>query len=208
MSNLIPTAVVLVLFACSASAQTGHGGQTAMPAVDPATCDAFANMPNAPMTVEACKSMMEIAKDDPTAHRPGDESMRCADIFAELEAATLDMRVSDEEVARRQKTLRDTQTLNERHGTKAAAALAPNQAAMQALGAVAPFVPPVVIAPAVSAQQAQIQAKGKVAGNAYIAEARKLTGENATAAASTMRNPRTRRLSQLAVHKDCEPPRR
>ncbi|MCY7354666.1 MAG: hypothetical protein LH470_06245 [Lysobacter sp.] len=175
-----------------------------MPTVDPAMCDAFANMPNAPMTVEACRSMMDIAKDDPAAHRPGDESMSCAAIFAELKTATRDMRISKEEAARREKTLRDGQTLNERHGTKAAAALAPNVATNHALAAIAPFVPNAAIAPAIAANQADIQAKGKVAGDAYAAEARKLTGESATAAASTMRNPRTKRLSQLAMQKDCQ----
>lgn len=204
MSNPIPKAIVLMMFACSASAQTGHGGQAAMPTVDPAMCDVFATMPNAPMTVEACRSMMEIAKDDPAAHRPGDDAMSCAAIFAELETKTRDIRISKEEAARRQKTLSDMQTFNERHGTKAAAALAPNVATNQALAAIAPFVPNAALAPAIAANQADIQAKGKVAANAYSAEARKLTGESATAAASTMSDPRTRRLSQLAVEKDCQ----
>lgn len=208
MSNPIPKAIVLMVFACSASAQTGHGGQAAMPTVDPAMCDAFANMPNAPMTVEACRSMMELAKDDPTAHRPGDDAMSCAAIFAELETKTRGMRISKEEAARREKTVHDGQTLNERHGAKAAAALAPNVATNQALAAIAPFVPGGVLEPLIAANQADIQAKGKIAGAAYSAEARKLTGESANAAASTMRDPRTRRLSQLAAQKDCQPPQR
>ncbi|MEO6365019.1 MAG: hypothetical protein ABIO38_03090 [Luteimonas sp.] len=178
-----------------------------MPAVDPAMCDAFANMPNAPMTVEACRSMMEMAKDDPAAHRPGDDAMSCAAIFAELETKTRGMRISKEEAARREKTVRDGETLNERHGTKAAAALAPNVATNQALAAIAPFVPNAVLEPAIAANQADIQAKGKIAADAYSAEARKLTGESANAAASTMRDPRTKRLSQLAAQKDCQAPR-
>lgn len=206
MSHSIPKALVFVFLAGGAYAQTGSGGQAAMPATDPAMCDALANMPSAPMTVEACRSMLQLAQDNPSAHRPGDDTMTCADIFAELGVATSAMSLSDEEAARRQKTVDDAQTLNERHATKAAAELAPNAAAMQAIGAVAPFVPSAVIDPAVAAQQAQIQAKGKVAGDAYAAEARHLTSESAAAIASTMSDPRTLRLSQLAVQKDCQQP--
>jgi hypothetical protein len=78
--------IVWMLFACAASAQTGTAGpagKAAMQAVDPALCDALANMPNSPMTVAACRSMMQLAKDDPSAHRKGDGAMTCADIFAE-----------------------------------------------------------------------------------------------------------------------------
>lgn len=182
--------------------------QSPTPSTDPAMCDVVATMPSAPMTVEACRSMLGIAKDDPAAHRPGDESMSCAAIFAELEIATADLGISDEEAARRQKTVRDAQTLNARHGAKAAAALAPNVATNRALATIAPFVPSAAIAPAVAANQADIQAKGKIAGAAYSAEARKLTGESTNTAASTMRDPRTRRLGQLAAQKNCQGPTR
>lgn len=208
MSNPITKAVVLMLLASGVAAQTGQGVQSAMPTADPAMCDALANMPNAPMTVEACRSMLSLAQDDPTAHRPGDEAMSCDEIFTELQAATADMHVSDEEITRRQKSLDDTQTLNERHGSKAAAALAPNVATNQAIAAVAPFVPSAVTAPAIAANQADIQAKGKVSAAAYVAEARQLTDQNAAVAASTMSDPRTRRLSQLAMQKDCREPSR
>ena len=206
MSNPILKAVVLMLLASSVSAQTGGAGQAAMPTADPAMCDALANMPNAPMTVEACRSMLLLIQDDPTAHRPGDETMTCGDIFAELEAATANMQVSDEEIARRQTALDDTQTLNERHGSKAAAELAPNVAANQALAVVAAVTPSVVTERAIAANQADIQAKGKRSGAAYSAEARELTDQNAATAASAVSDPRTRRLSQLAAQKDCQAP--
>ncbi len=208
MSNPILKAVLLMSLACSASAQTGPGGQAAMPTADPAMCDSLANIPNSPMTVEACRSMLQIAKDDPAAHRKGDATMTCADIYAELKTATRDIRVSDAEAARRDKSLRDTQTLNERHGTKAAATMAPNMAALQTLGAVGAVTPNAVISPLVAAQMADLHAKQKVAGDAYLAESRQLTDQNTSTAASTMRNPRTRRLSQLAMQKDCQPPAR
>lgn len=179
-----------------------------MPAVDPAMCDSLANLPNSPMTVEACRSMLLIAKDDPASHRKGDATMTCADIFAELKTSTADIRISAAEAARREKSIRDTQTLTARHSAKAAPAMAPNMAALQALGTAGAFLPNAVTAPLVAVQMADLQAKQKVAGDAYIAEARQLTDQNTSASASTMRNPRTRRLSQLAVQKDCQPPAR
>jgi hypothetical protein len=98
--------------------------------------------------------------------------------------------------------------LNERHTSKAAAAVAPNVAALQSLSVVGNFLPSAVTAPLIAVQQADIQAKGKVAADAYLLEARQLTDNNASAAASTMSDPRTARLSQLAMQKDCPPPAR
>jgi len=204
MSNPTLKAFGLMLLACSASAQTGPGGQAAMSPVNPAMCDAFASMPNSPMTVEACRSMLQVVKDDPSAHRKGDAAMTCAEIHAELKAATASMGVSDAEAARRKKSLEDTQTLNERHGSRAAAATAPNAIALQSLAVLGAVTPSAVTAPLVAAQQADLQAKGKVAADAYLLESRQLTNDNASVAASTMRDPRTARLSQLAVQKACQ----
>ncbi|MFZ2235602.1 MAG: hypothetical protein WAV67_04410, partial [Dokdonella sp.] len=95
MSNPIPKAVVLMLLASGVSAQTGQAGQAVMPTADPAMLDALANMPNAPMTVEACRSMWSLTQDDLTTHRPGDEAMSCDDTFAELQDARVDMHSSD-----------------------------------------------------------------------------------------------------------------
>ncbi|MEO5732647.1 MAG: hypothetical protein ABIN96_17725 [Rubrivivax sp.] len=206
MSNTILKAVVLMSLACGVSAQTGDASQAAMPTIDPAMCDALANMPNSPMTVETCKLQLHLAKDDPSAHRKGDAAMSCADIFAELKTATATMGISDQEAARRRKSIRDTETLNQRHGSKAAAAMAPNMAALQTLGVISAVVPSAVTAPLIATQVADLHAKQKVAGDAYLVEARRLTGENASAVASTMSNPRTVRLSHLAMQKDCPLP--
>jgi hypothetical protein len=86
MSSSIRKAVLLMLPTCSASAQTGPGGQAAMAKADPAMCDALASIPNSPMTVEACRSMLQLGRSDPTARRQGDEAMTCADILAEMKA--------------------------------------------------------------------------------------------------------------------------
>lgn len=57
-----------------------------------ALCDSLATMPNAPMSVEACRAMTGMAAQwgaaeaDPSAKRPGDDAMTCDAIFAELQA--------------------------------------------------------------------------------------------------------------------------
>lgn len=205
MSNPTLKALVLMLLACGAAAPTSAAGQAVMPTADPAMCDALANMPNSPMTVEACRSMLQVAKDDPSAHRKSDGAMTCADIAAEMKAATASMGVSDAEATRRRKSVQDAQTMNERHGARAAAATAPNAAALQSLAVIGAVTPSAVTAPLVAAQQADLQAKGKVAGDAYLREARQVTGDNASVMASTMRDPRTVRLSQLSAQKNCQP---
>jgi len=68
-------------------------GPGAMPEnMDPAMCDELGKMPNAPMSVEACRSMMGMAKSmkqgaaDPNARRAGDETMTCDQIIGEIQA--------------------------------------------------------------------------------------------------------------------------
>ncbi len=67
-------------------------GPNAMPEnMDPAMCDQLASMPNAPMSAEACRSMMGMAQgmktagSDPSAMRAGDENMSCEQINAEMQ---------------------------------------------------------------------------------------------------------------------------
>jgi hypothetical protein len=55
-------------------------------------CAQLGALPNPPMSVEACRAMLdmgaqfEAAANHPAARRPGDERMSCAAIFAELQA--------------------------------------------------------------------------------------------------------------------------
>ncbi|HYM35796.1 MAG TPA: hypothetical protein VET48_10400 [Steroidobacteraceae bacterium] len=57
-------------------------------------CSQIANMPNSPITKEACEKMMnaqksyDAARNDPSASRPGDEQMSCEQIIAELHQQT------------------------------------------------------------------------------------------------------------------------
>ena len=55
-----------------------------MPLIDPAMCDQLAQLPNSPRPAEACRTMMKMAQEDPSANRAGDEAMSCDQIFAEI----------------------------------------------------------------------------------------------------------------------------
>lgn len=207
MSHPIPKAVILSMLVWNTMAQAGPSGQASMPTADPAMCDALAQMPNAPMTVESCKAMMQIGRDDPSAHRAGDEAMTCDQIFAEMQA-TPGMGVSEAEAARTNKIIRDGETLTARHSAKASAAIAPNMAVISAIGVASNVLPNAVTAPLVAAQQAQMAAKGKVAGDAYLKETRQLTTDSTAMMSSRLGNPRVSRLSNLAMQKGCTPPGR
>jgi hypothetical protein len=71
----------------------GRNNQASQPQPDPQqmNCQQLASMPNAPMTVAQCESMMGMAQsgqaalNNRSAARPGDELMSCADITAEMQ---------------------------------------------------------------------------------------------------------------------------
>jgi hypothetical protein len=64
--------------------------QPGMPGAGGMDCDQLAGMPNSIMSVESCKKMMgtqrayNTALADPSASRPGDDSMNCTQIAAEI----------------------------------------------------------------------------------------------------------------------------
>ena len=97
-----PAVLVLVLVLARAVAGSDAAAQSpgGMPTLSPAelaeandACDRLAGIPNAPMSVQACKAMLGMAGTaerqrasaaDPSARRPGDEQLSCDAIFAEM----------------------------------------------------------------------------------------------------------------------------
>jgi hypothetical protein len=205
MSSPIPTAIILSMLAWHSMARADPSGQPSVQTTDPAMCDALAGMPNAPMTVASCKAMMQMGRDDPAAHRAGDETLTCDQIFAEMQA-TPGMGVSNAEASRTEQIIRDGETLTERHAAKASVALAPNVAAVSALGVVGTVLPNAALAPAMAAQQADLVAKNKVAAADYLKDVHQLTTDSTEMMESRLGNPRVSRLSNLAMQKNCAPP--
>ena len=207
MSKPVMTVIMLSLLASYQTAHAAPSGQASAPTADPAMCDALARMPNAPMTVASCKAMLQMGRDDPAAHRDGDEAMTCEQIFAEIQA-TPGMGVSDAEAARRETIIRDGETLTQRHVAKGAVAMAPEMAATSAMAVAGAALPNAATAPAMAAQQARIAAKNKVAAASYMKETQQLTTDSTAMMDGRLNNPRVTRLSNLALEKNCSPPAR
>lgn len=183
-------------------ASSGVAAQTAMPQVDPAMCDQLAAIPNAPMTAESCRKMMGIVVDDPATHRAGDESMSCAQIFAELETRN-PQGVSDEEAARHEAVLVQAQTMNERHARMNAAESAPESAALRT----AALLPAPLAAPIAATAMASVEKKSAVATGRYLTEVHQVTGGSAEIVEQKFASdPRRARLAQLAVTRQCAAP--
>lgn len=176
--------------------------QTALPTVDPAMCDQLAAIPNAPMTLDACRKMLGIAVDDPAAHRPGDEAMSCAQIFAELESRN-PAGVSPEEAARHEALVVQASTMNERHAKMNAAESAPESAALRT----AALLPAPLGAPIAATAMASVQKKSVGATQRYMTEVHQVTGGSADIVEQKFgQDPRRARLGQLAVKKQCAGP--
>ena len=101
--------------------------------MDPAMCDQLASIPNAPMSAEACRSMMGMAKSmkegaaDPNARRDGDESMTCEQISGEMQASGSPM-VSQSTAAQAKTAADASMSLMEKQNAEAKAFMAQQMA--------------------------------------------------------------------------------
>ena len=94
--RLVPLLFTIALIWTSLGAAQAQGFGGAGPSTLPsgmtaADCNELARLPNSPISVATCKSMMgmaagmDAAADDPRAQRPGDGALTCPQIFAELQ---------------------------------------------------------------------------------------------------------------------------
>ncbi len=168
------SAALMVSVAIIASAGAAHAqlfgctdprvGPTAMPEnMDPAMCDQLASMPNAPMSAEACRSMMGMAKSmkqgaaDPNARRAGDENMSCEQIVGEMQASGSPM-VSQSTAAQAKTAGEATMSLMEKQNAEAKAFMAQQMAVGIGAGALGMVPGGGIAASAIMAgQQAQAQ---------------------------------------------------
>lgn len=195
----------LLMLAFGGLAQAQYPGPSAMPSVDPAMCDQLAAIPNAPMTVEACRTLLKVGRDDPGGNRPGDDALSCSQIYAEIQT-TPGLGVSDAEAARTEALLRESQTLDARMGAQTMAAIAPESAALTALGMLGGVLPNAVASAAAAAPVASMNAKTTRAGQENLQERRRLSDETASVIDARLGNPRVAHLSKLAMAKGCALP--
>ena len=225
MSRVVPVAVAGVALLVSVSAvqaQLFGGRRDAPPPVpqsdqlDPALCDQIASIPNAPMSPEACRSMMmmqqsmKAASSDPSAMRPGDENMTCEQITAEMKQVGGPM--VSQETAAQARTAADAQlALMEKQNAEAKALMAQQMAVGIGAGALGMVPGGGIAASAIAAgQQAQAQSFAQrqqaEAAPVYAQTSRSITATTTEMGQSMQNNPRFARLMQMTVDKNCPPP--
>ena len=192
-------------------------GPNSMPEnMDPAMCDQLASIPNAPMSAEACRSMMGMGKamkegaNDPNAMRAGDESMTCEQIIGEMRANELPM-VSQSTAAQARTAGEATMSLMEKQNAEAKAFMAQQMAVGIGAGALGMVPGGGIAASAIMAgQQAQAQnfAARQQADAAPVRaqQNQALTAVTGEMSQSIQSNPRFARLTQLMANKNCPTP--
>jgi hypothetical protein len=191
------------------------------PASQPFDCSQLASTSNGPMSVESCKQMMgaaaayQQATQDPSAARPGDESMTCQDIVAELKTlqgvGPSEATVQENATAATnyQETLARQQAEAQAAGVAATAAV---NAAAVADAAAEVASGGVVQGHAAQAVQQAALAQGRVMGEEMAEERRpdeerlaKAIGSSSDEMGAQLRsNPRYARLIQLAIARNCK----
>ena len=184
--------------------------------MDPAMCDELGKMPNAPMSAEACRSMMGMAKSmkesaaDPNARRAGDETMSCEQIIAEMKASGSPM--VSQSTAAQAKTAGDaTLSLMEKQNAEAKAFMAQQMAVGIGASALGMVPGGGIAASAIAAgQQAQAQnfaAKQQAdAAPVRAQQSQAITAVTSEMGQSIQSNPRFARLAQLTADKNCQVP--
>lgn len=219
MPRTLLAAASAALIASGGAAAPGQAAPPGTPGGGPQGAGAFdcarlAGMPNAPMSVEACRQMMgpaadiQGAMDDPAARRPGDEAMTCDQIKAEYMAQG-PTPVDRGHLAAAQSAARNFQAKSAQVQAEGTALAAEQTATNMAAGA-AGLVPGVGQAAAMAAQ-----AKNDAEQKAFNEHARQImapaeqgmmssTGTLMGDMAGAMqRNPRQARLMSLAMQKNC-----
>ena len=195
----------------------GRFVQPPVPAPDASAgdCEQLARVPNAPMSVEACKAMMGMAKGfaaaaaDPSAQRPDDDAMSCSQIFAELKTMA-GVGISDATATQSAAVAKDGAALATQQAGEMTAFIAESYALGAGAGLLSAYTPNFVGAAIAAALQAKLMALAAKAQaeqapiNARMNQAMLAnTGEMSRAMQS---NPRFARLAQLGMKKNCEPP--
>lgn len=216
MSYLSAAIAILVIFASPDASHAQSFGNSAPPAgMSVADCEQLARLPNSPISVATCKAMMgmaaglDAAAADPSARRPGDDAMTCAQIFGELQTMA-GVGISEANVAKSETLVRDGTAVATRQAGEMSAFIAESYVLGAAVGALSVVTPNFVGAAIAAAWQARVLG---LAAKAQAEQAPINARMNQAMLAMTddlmhslQANPRFARLMQLAMHKDCEPP--
>ncbi|HEY2780632.1 MAG TPA: hypothetical protein VGI90_07650 [Steroidobacteraceae bacterium] len=184
-------------------------------------CAQLTNMPNAPMTAEACEKLKgaqqtyTTAAADPSAARPGDDQMTCTQINEELKQQQITA-PDKTKVAEAQKTMGEAQTLMVKEHKKMLEMQAKDQMAVNAASAADRATElatgGLVQGRALQATEKALDAEHRANNERVVKEDTptfsKLNGQTADLgsdmAAQMQSNPRLARLVQLANSKHCK----
>ena len=222
-STTLMLSVAIVAFAGAAQAQLFGGARPQPPSsnaipdnLDPAMCDQIASIPNAPMSAEACRSMIGMAQgmktsgSDPSAMRPGDETMSCDQINTEMRSVATPM-VSAETAARARAAGDAELALRQKQDAESKAFVAGQVAQGVGVGALGTL--PGGGYAAMAGQQAMMAQQQAFAQKQAqeAAPVRAQTSQSITATTSEMtrgmqENPRFARLMNLSIAKNCPAP--
>lgn len=206
------TLVVAALALCAGGVSVAQG---LPPGVGPDTCDQLAKLPNPPISVEACKAMLGLAKqldeaaNDPRGRRPGDDALSCRQIFDELKSLT-DVGLSKATTERMESVAQQGEVQAARSAAEMTAFMVETTAVGVAIGAMSAVVPNFVGAAIAAAWQARavaFAAKQQAEAAKLSTQLSPALGDAAKELAQAMQaDPRFARLSQLAMQNECEPP--
>ena len=180
-------------------------------------CADIASGPSPAMSLEACRSMMQMqqrmqqSSSDPNAVRPGDENLTCAGIYEEIRASGLPM-MSQATIAQNQQAGAAAMATLEQQKADTRGYVA-GQVAM-GVGSAALGMVPGVGGFATNAMQMAMDAREKRFEERQDAATASLMAQSAPAIQATeaeigeavRTNPRYARLMQLVVDKSCPPP--
>jgi hypothetical protein len=202
MSN--PSFPVLLFVLLASSSATQATPPSPAPVMDAAVCNQLAGNPNAPLSVEACRTMMRMGEDDPSTHRPGDEALSCAQIFAEMQTMQGDG-VSDANAEQTDALIGESKVLGAKHAAEMARQMTPSPLA------IASSLLPNAIGAAVMAPEYARQAAAMAQLTADDARFNAQLAQHSTSTSVDLNqlmdaNPRLPRLMQLSMQKACKPP--
>lgn len=204
MPSLRHFGFVMLLLGALGAALAAAGEPASPPAMDASSCDQLAQLPNAPMSVSSCKALMGLDANAPASHRPGDDAMSCAQIFAELRTMQGEG-VSDATAAHNDALIAEGRALSARHAAEIA-----RQATPSPLAIASSLLPNAVGAALMAPEQARTalaMQRLKAADQRYSTSLGEQMDANAAEVGELVAaNPRLPRLSKLAMHKQCTPP--
>lgn len=194
-----------------------RGAVPVEPADDADICADIATGPDAVMSLDACRSMMSMqqrmqaSSSDPSAVRPGDDNLTCAQIYEEIRASGWPM-MSQATIARNQQagaaamaTL-DQQKADARGYVAGQVALGVGSMALGMVPGVGGFAQQgaqVIM----DAREKRFEERQEQATSSIMAQsAPAIQATDAEIGEAVRTNPRYARLMQLVVDKSCPPP--